>query len=311
MGCSRGAPSVTAILSFDVGATHLRSAWVAQDGGLSGMRDTSTPRGDAQTLIDCLISESQAQIDAVGMPDSVGLAIAGFTDIPAGMLHHSPCMSVAQAELVPPLRDLFGAPVRLINDVNAAALGESRTAPCDHLIAIFVGTGIGTGFVDHGRLMEGAHGMAGEGGHLVYIPGGLTCSAGHVGCYSGYLGGEALARRAQEAGLNVDTAGLVAAGRSGDPRATAILDEACEAMAALSRHLITLFDPELIVIGGGVCEGWDGLFEATQKASERHPLAPDMGGVAVARSKLGQGAGLVGAGILAREALEGKDGEPS
>ncbi len=291
---------MTSTLAFDVGATHLRSAWVDAQGAVTGRRDVDTPRGDADALALALVREARAQVEERGeRPDAVGLAIAGYTDTRRGFIHCSPHMGVRGVSVGPPLHEALGVPVRLVNDVNAAAWSEASVRGCRELVAIFVGTGIGTGFVVDGHLLEGRHGMAGEGGHIIFRPGGLLGSDGDVGSYSAYLGGDALAGRARAAGLDTDGAGLVAAARDGRADARAILDDSCAAMAQLVNTLVKLFDPELLVVGGGVVEGTPELLEAARAAADPHPLGADVLAVPVEPARLGADAGLVGAAWLA------------
>ncbi|HZL99715.1 MAG TPA: ROK family protein, partial [Planctomycetota bacterium] len=130
--------------------------------------------------------------------------------------------------------------------------------------------------------------------------------AGHRGCYQSYLGGAALALRAREAGLHVSPAELVDLWRAGDPRATAIMRDAQDALAALCRLLVTLLDPELIVIAGGVALATPELVETARRAVDPHPLTEAAGPVPVQLAQLGEDAGLLGAALVARDAAEAR-----
>ncbi|MHC5212297.1 MAG: ROK family protein [Planctomycetota bacterium] len=288
-------------LAFDIGGTHLRSAFVDADGRLSGRRDVETPTSSSQAFLEGLIREGRAQLDGASTPpDAVGLAMAGYTDTRTGRVYDSPSLGITDALVGPPLQEALGLPVRLVNDVNAAAVAEAQAAGVRDLVAILVGTGVGTGFVSGGELIEGVRGMAAEGGHAIWRAGGPTCSAGHSGCYQASLGGAALSRRAREVGLDVDASGLVEHWRAGDARATELMQEACEALAALCVLLVTLLDPERIVLAGGVALNTPELLEAARAAVDPHPLAPSAGPVTVLPARFGEDAGLLGAAILAR-----------
>ena len=289
------------VLAFDVGGTHLRSARVEADGRLVSRRDRPTPVESREAFVAALVEEGRAQLAAApARPAAVGLAMAGYTDTASGRVFNSPSLGLRDALVGPPLQAALGLPVRLVNDVNSAALAEASVAGRRDVVAILVGTGVGTGFVTSGTLVEGHRGMAAEGGHAIWRPDGPACPAGHRGCYQSFLGGAALALRAREAGLDVDAAGLVALWRRGDRRATALMDDAVQSLAALCRLLVTLLDPELIVLAGGVTLATPELLEAARRAVDPHPLAEAAGAVPVELSRLGEDAGLIGAALLAR-----------
>jgi glucokinase len=289
------------VLAFDIGGTNLRSAIVDARGGLGARRDRPTPVDSVESLLAAITAEARAHIAAQAHdpPAALGIAIAGYTDTERGLVYVSPSLGLRDALLGPPLQDALGLPVRLVNDVNAAAWGEAQREDVQHLVAIFVGTGVGTGFVTSGLLVEGVHGMAAEGGHAIWRERGLPCPAGHDGCYQAYLGGAALGERARAAGLADDAAALVEAWRAGDRAAGEIMRDAQDAMASLCRLLVTLMDPERIVIAGGVALRTPELLAAARAAVSPHPLSADAGAVRVEAAALGDNAGLVGAARLA------------
>ncbi len=295
------------VLAFDVGGTHLRSGLLGDDLRLRGRRERATPRDGAAALLEALVAEAGALGREAGeRPSAVGLAMAGCTDVTAGIVHEVPSLGLRDALVVPPLERALALPVRLVNDVNAAAWGEAHARGCRDLVAILVGTGVGTGFVSGGALLEGRHGLAAEGGHAVFRLDGPPCELGHRGCYQSYLGGAALAARAAAAGLPPDTAALVSRWRAGDPAASVLLLEAVAALESLCRLLVTLLDPERIVIGGGVARATPELLDAAARSVRQHPLTAAVSPVVVTASELGDDAGLIGAALLARARAEGR-----
>jgi len=295
------------LLAFDVGGTNLRSALVGPDGAPVQRRVRPTPRGSCEALVQALAEEGRAQAQAArhafgAPPRAAGLAIAGFTDTRAGLIHVAPNLGLRDAPVGPRLGAALGLPVRLVNDVNAAAVAEAHACGARDLVAVFVGTGVGGGFVSGGRLVEGRHGMAAEIGHAAWRPAaGPRCGAGHAGCFEAFLGGECLARRAAAAGLPGDARELWQAARQGEPRARALAQEAEAAMGALCVLLVTLLDPEVISVAGGLATGVPEVFEAARRACDPHPLDADIGAVRVVRAATGDDAGLLGAALLAAE----------
>lgn len=302
MSVRDGAP----VLAYDVGGTNLRSVLVLPDGSCRARRVRPTPRDSCAALVAALAEEGRAQAlaaasEGLPAPCAAGLAIAGFTDTRRGRIHLAPNLGLRDADVGPALRDALGLPVRLVNDVNAAAVAEARACGARDLVAVFVGTGVGGGFVCGGELVEGHHGMAAEIGHAPWRPGsGLRCGAGHDGCFEAFLGGRCLAERARAAGLAPDPAALWLAARAGDARARALADEAQAAMAALCLLLATLLDPDVVSVAGGLGTGVPELFEAARRALDPHPMDPDLGAVRVVRAATGDDAGLLGAALLAR-----------
>lgn len=291
------------VLAFDVGGTHLRSARVDARGALTARRDVKTPTSSPQAFLEGLIAEGRAQLAAApSRPRAVGLAMAGYTETATGRVFLSPSLGLSDTLVGPPLSAALGLPVRLVNDVNAAAVAEAHASGARDLVALFIGTGVGAGFVCDGALVEGHRGMAAEGGHAIWRPGGLACPAGHEGCYQAYLGGFALGRRAAAVGLPDDAAALFAAWRRGDARAAPIVADALDAMAALCRLLVTLLDPQVIAISGGVALAVPELLAAARASVDPHPLAPQAGAVSVLAAACGADAGLLGAALLARRA---------
>ncbi len=300
------------VIVFDVGGTQLRAARMegARMEGAPGPRlvgrvTRPTPRGDGPALIAALTEVGRALIDASPEPPAaVGLALAGFADRETGVVAMSPGLELVDEPLAAPLSAALGLPVRLVNDVNAAAWAESRTRGVDDLVAVFVGTGVGTGLVCDGHLLEGRHGAAAEGGHLAWRSGGGAEIDGvDPGCFEAFLGGRSLGRRARAAGIGPDAAALIAAAGSGDERALAILADAEQALAALVRLLVIVADPALVVVGGGVARHAPSLLRAAAAALDPHPLAAGLGPVQVQAASVDEDAGLLGAGLLAAAGL--------
>jgi glucokinase len=297
--------SAAPVLAFDVGGTHLRCVLVDADGAISSRSERRTPTGSATALVAALAEAGRQQLAEArrlhgAAPRAAGLAMAGFTDTLRGLVHQAPNLGLHEALIGPPLTAALGLPVRLVNDVNAAAVAEAHAFGVRDLVAIFVGTGVGGGFVCGGSLVEGLHGMAGEIGHALWRPGaGPRCGAGHDGCFEAFLGGARLAVRARDAGLPDDARALFQAARSGQPAARAIVDDAQQAMGALCRLLVTLLDPEVISVAGGVGLGEPELLAAARAACDPHPLEPSIGAVRVERAATGDDAGLLGAALLA------------
>jgi len=219
------------------------------------------------------------------------------------------------------LEDRLGIPVFLGNDANAAALGEFAYGAgrgYRHVIYLTVSTGVGGGIISDGRLLEGRHGAAGEVGHVIVEPGGPPCGCGNRGCLEALISGPAIARQAREA-LDVgwetsigrlagtDPHGVTAevvvrAAREGDGLARELLETAGRRLGTALLGLVHVFDPEVIVVGGGLTNAGELLMKLARDTMFAGLMPIFKEGLEVVPPDLGADAGLYGAVALARRA---------
>ena len=204
------------------------------------------------------------------------------------------------------------------NDGNAAAWAEARFgagAVSDDLVLVNVGTGIGGGLVLNGQLYHGEHGFAGELGHLIVDPGGDRCACGNRGCLEAMASGSTLGRLGREAaaadpggrlaalagGPDLVTGEVVfAAAAEGDKPALALFERVGHWLGVGIASLVTIFDPDLVVVGGGVAATGDLLLAPARASFERYVPARDHRYLPpLVPARLGIDAGLVGAATLA------------
>jgi glucokinase len=246
--------------------------------------------------------------------EAVGVAAAAQVDVEAGVLVASPNLRFADEPLKARLRDAFGLPVIVENDVNAAAYGEYLAAPGarEPLLATFVGTGVGGGLVANGEIFRGAEGYAGEIGHVpVVAEGGELCGCGRRGCAEAYAGGVSIVRRAndgrrgdeREAQPFHDVNDVVRAAERGDAGCAKVLDEAAYYLGVALAAAVNLLNPGTLVIGGGVARAWPALVPRAAERMKKSALAPMLTSLTTRRAALDAWAGVVGAAALARGAL--------
>jgi glucokinase len=267
------------VLGADLGATNLRIAIGAGDEVVERVdaRVPATGEALAQAIAAAAADEpiAAAAVGVPGIPEGDGFS--GFIAGAAGL---------TGAPLRALLEDALGVPVQLENDLNLAAFAEHSERDAGDLVFVGVGTGLGMGIVAGGRLLRGAHGAAGELGHLPY-GGRDVAGADGLGPLEAVASGAGLAARWGSA-----TARDVfeAAGR-GDPRARALLDDQARALTTGIRAVRALLDPELVVLGGGIGSRPDVVDRVAAL------------GVPVEASLHGEDAGLVGALRLAQGSL--------
>lgn len=197
-------------------------------------------------------------------PEAVCLGLAAAVDHSRGYVYHGPRLGLENVPLGPLLSRKLGVPVYLDNDVNCTLLAEAVFGDArdfEDVVSLQAGAGVGAACLVNGALVRGAHGMGAEAGHSLFIPGGRPCSCGKKGCFEAYLGTQAIATRMEEAARSgVKTAlsqtggrdilTLVQLSETGDPAARTIWLEALQAFHVLTANLVTLFDPELIIVSG-------------------------------------------------------------
>ena len=262
-------------IGIDVGATSISGGLVRSNGEVLATVETPTHASGPGTALKTLLGvvhdvhdHAQAKGWAV---DGIGVGIPGPVDVDKGTMSGPP----APRNHVPEFHDvpiaeeiqaLTEVPTVVDNDVNALALGERRFGlgrGVASLALLAIGTEVGGAFVAGDVLVRGAHGYGGELGHVPVNFDGPRCVCGGRGCLGAYLGGRQLAveaRRRIEDGASstlvepITSSMVFAAAAAGDPLASILVDQACEALAATLATIVNGFDPELIVVTGGVAE---------------------------------------------------------
>ena len=195
----------------------------------------------------------------------------------------------------------------LENDATAAAAGEHRFGAgrgTSHMVYLTISTGVGGGAVVDGRLFRGGAGNGGELGHVTVDWHGRTChGCGRRGCLEAYASGTSIAERAREAGLAASSAEEVAAAaRAGDPIAHTVWAETTEALACGLTSIVNAFEPERVVLGGGVTRAGDQLLAPVRERVRADALGPAAATADIVLSELGDRVGVVGAAAVAFEA---------
>jgi glucokinase len=294
------------VIGIDVGGTSIKCALVSGDGSVRHAERHATgaergPDAVVETILD--IAEGLAgKAKANGLvPRAVGVVVPGVVDEVAGIAVWSANVGFRGV----PLRDLVGArlglPAVLGHDVRAGGLAEARLGAgrgFGHVLFVAIGTGIAAAYVVRGSTFAGAHGAAGELGHVIVRPGGPICGCGARGCLEAVASAAAVARRLK---ASAETVGAAIA--SGDERAAGVWQEIVDALADGLLTAVTLFDPEVIVVGGGLAEADDILLAPLRTAlRERLTFQTEP---RLVRAALGDDAGCLGAALLALDIGEG------
>jgi len=320
------------VLVADLGATSIDVAVTDLDGRILGHRDepADIAAGPERCLqrVDELFAELQAATPNLpGRLWGVGIGIPGPVEFRSGRPVSPPIMPGWDGY---PVRERFatrlGAPVWVDNDVNLLALGEWRSGIAvghDNVAVVKIGTGIGAGIISNGRIHRGAQGAAGDVGHIQMVDDpSVVCRCGNVGCLEALAGGGALARDGEAAAVEgrsdrlrvaLDQHGRVTAedvaraASFGDPVAVALLQDAGHRVGLMLASVVNLFNPSLIVVGGGVALSGDQLLASIRQAVYRRSLPLATRELLIQRSSLGALAGVIGASSMVVEQLFSRD----
>jgi len=294
-------------IGIDVGGTKILAGVVESDGAVVRSERLATPTESTEAFLRGLASVVDALRDeSVG---AVGIGIPSTVDQREGTAVFSVHVPLAGIPLRERAEQYLGLPVAIDNDANAAAMAEWAVGAgrgTSDMVMLTLGTGIGGGLILGGRLYRGATGAAAELGHLVIDFDGPQCRGfctgrGH---FERFVSGSAADDLARELiGLEATAKDLVAAARAGEDGALAALQDMGRKLGAGMASLVNVFDPELIVIGGGFGEALDFLLGPALQTMRRDALPPGRDRVRVVPATLGEEAGMVGAGLIALELI--------
>ncbi|OEV22383.1 ROK family transcriptional regulator [Streptomyces nanshensis] len=301
------------VIALDVGGTGMKAALVGTDGTLlhEARRATGRKRG-ADAVVETILAFA-AELRAYGEEHfgetavAAGVAVPGIVDAGKGIAVYSANLGWRDVPMRALLGErLGGIPVALGHDVRTGGLAEGRIGAgrgADRFLFVPLGTGI-AGAIGIGSTIEaGAHGYAGEIGHIVVRPDGPECHCGQHGCLETLASASAVTRAwaAASGDPEADAADCAKAVESGDPAAIAVWRDAVDALAAGLVTALTLLDPRTLIIGGGLAEAGETLFTPLRAAVEERVTFQKLPHIVPAA--LGDTAGCLGAGLLAWDLL--------
>ena len=307
----------SSVLALDIGGTKLAAGVVDGSGVVHSFHAApSEPERGPENGLQRLFELGRRAVADAGLPiGAVGIGCGGPLDSEHGVLLKPlhlpgwtdvPVVGLAEKE--------FGRRAALENDATAAAAGEHRFgagAGAQHMVYLTLSTGVGGGVIVDGRLYRGAMGNGGELGHVTVDWNGRRCrGCGRNGCLEAYASGTSIAERAAEAlavaeepsmlaALERPTAAdVAAAARDGDALAVRLWDETVTALACGLTSIVNLFEPELVVLGGGVTRVGEQLLAPVRAEVQAHAVRPAGSPLAVVQSALGDHVGIVGAAAI-------------
>ncbi|MEU4128338.1 ROK family protein [Streptomyces wuyuanensis] len=305
------------VIALDVGGTGMKAALVGADGALlyESRRATGRERGPEAVVEDILGFAAELRAhgeERYGLSAAAaGVAVPGIVDTANGVAVYAANLGWRDVPLRALLGErLGGVPVALGHDVRTGGLAEGRIGAgrgTDRFLFVPLGTGIAGAIGIGGAIEEGAHGCAGEIGHVVVRSGGPECGCGQRGCLETLASASAVSRAwaAASGDPDADAADCAKAVASGDETAARVWQEAVDALADGLVTALTLLDPRTLIIGGGLAEAGETLFTPLRAAVEARVTFQKL--PAIVPAALGDTAGCLGAGLLAWDLLDTSD----
>jgi glucokinase len=326
---SKAAVHHNLVIGVDIGGTKVAAGIVDRASGeISGQtRTPMKPKGEASEGLAAVISAIDFVLKNGGTHSSIvegiGICAPGPLDPISGVVINPPNLPCwRNFPLSSKVSEVYGLPVKVDNDANAAALAETVWGAGRGYRSVFyatIGTGIGTGIVMDGRIYHGRTGAAGEGGHMTIDFDGILCACGKRGCIEALASGPAIARSALAtlaanpgqrsaildlAGgdINAVTSEMIGqACEIGDPIAKAVLDRTVGYLAVWLGNIVDLLEPEVIIIGGGVAAMLDPFFSKIRDRLPSCCLSPRCREIPLVRAFYGAEAGIAGGAALSAE----------
>lgn len=311
-------------IGIDVGGTAIKGGLVDEKGNIIVKDSITTKARESYEILSADIAEFAKKIALKGgctldEVESIGIGCPGAIDHENGVVIYANNLNLLNAPLGKTISELTGRPVYLGNDANCAALGEFFALNNDEVqnfIAITLGTGVGGGIIINKHIFTGSNGIAGELGHILIKADGESCTCGRKGCWEAYASATALIRQTERAGAeNPDS--LVAklieenggkgsgktafiAARRGDATGQMVVDNYTRYVAEGLIDVINIFQPDAIVIGGGVSKEGEGLINPVRDYVKKYFYGnfSNIKKTEIRLAQLGNDAGIVGAALL-------------
>ena len=304
-------------IGIDLGGTTVKAALCAPDGTLLHKQSAPTPTGDAAGLCAAMkqlvLGLCAAQGAAPEQITSIGIGVPGSFDKATCTLKFGTNLGMNNVCFADAFRPDFGCTVQLDNDANCAALGEVTAGAAKgakNMVMVTLGTGVGGGIIIGGKLYTGCNGIAGELGHMVVRQGGERCGCGRDGCLEAYASAASFvkfAERALAAGRgsllqahagHLNAKMICDAVDAGDALACELFDEYCVNLSCGLANFINIFQPEAIVLGGGLAGYGEKLLAPLRRLTLPQTFRSDGRNTEIVCASLGNDAGLIGAAML-------------
>jgi glucokinase len=308
------------VVGVDLGGTNMRTALLRPDGTILDRHKEDTHSTDGWRSVVSRLAENieRLQKTAIGkgfILAAAGVGAPGVIKMDKGIVVKSPNFpDWNNLPLKEELEKAVHIPVFVENDANAAALGEQWRGAgrgINSMIHLTLGTGVGGGIVLNNKIWQGADGMAGEIGHMTLIPDGRPCGCGNTGCLEMYASARGILQSYREAfeaagtkpSAEITSEQIYQAARNGETAARRVMQEMGRMLGIGIANLINIFNPQMIVLGGGVKDAWPLFIDAVHEEIMRRAFRVPAERTKIVPSLLGDDAGMVGAAAVALQKI--------
>ncbi len=306
------------VLGVDVGGTKVAVGAVS-GGEVTHRVEHPTELTSTSALLDGLQHAVEEVVGGAGRPAAIGVGVPSQIEYATGLVETSVNIPLTGVPLREELGRRLGAPVFVDNDANVAALAEAELIGSEELVMLTLGTGVGGGVISGGRIFRGAHGLGAELGHFTLSPDGPPCPGNcpNTGCVEAYCSGQALERDATELASDMPDSrlaraledgrvtgpALVEVAEEGDPDARLLFDRFGRMLGVAIAGFVNVFQPEKLVVGGGLSRASHLYLERARQEAAVRALPALWRRVDVELAQGGADAGVIGAGVLARQEI--------
>ena len=304
------------VVGVDLGGTKIYTALVDLEGNIIKEKTVETLAHEGEkAVMGRIVDTIKYVIDGTdkNLIKSIGIGSPGPLDVKNGIIIENSNLPFKNFAIVKTIKETYDLPTYLDNDANVATLGEFMFGAgkgSENMVFITASTGIGGGAVLNGKLFRGATGNALEVGHMTVSTEGPRCGCGNLGCAEALGSGTAIGKRAKEAVLsnvvtslknyeNVTAKEVFKEAANGDRVAKNILNTSLTYLGIAVANTITNFDPEKVVVGGGVVNGGDIVLDTIRNVVEERCMAAFVENCTIEKAILGGKAGVLGAAALA------------
>ncbi len=309
-------------IGIDLGGTNIAVGIVTEAGEIIASDSTPTLSGrDYTEIVADMAMVSKRVIEQANLSisdiEAIGIGAPGLIDRENGVVLYSNNLKFRHAAVGAELTKLLGLPVYIENDANAAAYGEYAIngKGTEGFVFVTLGTGVGGGIILDGKLYTGFNKFGGEIGHIPLVHGGIQCNCGHKGCWENYASATALIRQTKEA-IEAHPASLMAqyaeergkvdgrtafdAAKAGDEAAQAVVNQYLEYVASGIVAIVNIFQPERVLIGGGISREGEPLLKPIQEYCRKYEYNKEDPHSEIGLATLFNDAGIIGAALLAK-----------
>ncbi|MBO0992006.1 ROK family glucokinase [Bacillus sp. SD088] len=310
------------IIGIDIGGTAVKIGFLNKQGDIIHKWEIDTNKEkQGLYIIDEIWNSVASKISEFQMTNILGIGVGapGFVDKTTGIVYEAVNIGWKDFELGKELEKRSGLPVYVENDVNLVALAENWIGAGNNakeLIAITLGTGVGSGVIANGKILNGMNGTAGEIGHIIADPEGYPCNCGRIGCLDTIASATGIVNQAMdkiaetpESGLaalyqengKIDAKDIFNFAKKGDMVSESVINRTADILGLLIANAATMINPSKIIIGGGVSKAGEHLLRPVRNSFQKYSLPRISDNCTIDIAKLGNDAGMIGAAYLVKQ----------